>query len=438
MGLRPSRFFWSLIEKPPVTIPEMLQCANQYIAAKALMAGRSEDNKRPRMEQARGATSIREKGLLCQPNPLKATHKDCSKYCMFHRDYSHDTEDCRDLQNQIEELIRRSHLRRYLKELGEATPCPRGPVERQIDVIIGRPTTGSNSSTARKAYARDTMEKCPRPKFEPEITFGTEEVKRSHYDDALVISIRIANAQVKRVMVDTGSSTDVLCLNTFKKLGLTNEDFTPMNSALTGFIGDSISPLETTTLPVTIGEEPRAKTIMAIIMVVDLRSTYNIILGRPTLNKLKAVVSTYHRAIKFSTLARVGESRSDPRELRQCYLTAVTLLERSHPHQAPDPREECMTPMHLEPPEQLTEENADVFAWSSKEMPGIDLGVTQNHLHIHPEARLVKQKLRKFAPDRQKAISNEVDCLKEAGFITEVKYPRWLSNVVLIKKPNGS
>ncbi|XP_064957835.1 uncharacterized protein LOC135608727 [Musa acuminata AAA Group] len=195
MGFRPSRFFWSLFEKPSVTIPEMLQCANQYIAAKALMAGRSEDNKRPRTEQARGATSIWEKGLLCQPNPLKATHKDYSNYCMFHRDYSHDTEDCRNLQNQIEELIRRSHLRHYLKELGEATPRPRGPVE---------------SSTARKAYARDTMEKRPRPKFEPEITFGTEEVERSHHDDALVISIRIANARVKRVMVNIGSSTDVL------------------------------------------------------------------------------------------------------------------------------------------------------------------------------------------------------------------------------------
>ncbi|XP_009396934.1 uncharacterized protein LOC103981901 [Musa acuminata AAA Group] len=386
MGFRPLRFFWSLIEKPPVTIPEMLQCANQYIAAKALMAGRSEDNKRPRTEQARGATSmpptqphrrpdqpelllqrspplplntfcteiflqIREKGLLCQPNPLKATHKDYSKYCMFHQDYSHDTEDYRDLQNQIEELIRRSHLRRYLKELGEATPRPRGPVERQIDIIIGGPTTGGNSSMARKAYAHDTMEKCPRPKFEPEITFGTEEVERSHHDDALVISIRIANARVKRVMVNTGSSTDVLYLDTFKKLSLTNEDFTPMNSELTGFIGDSISPLGTTTLPFTIGEEPRAKTIMATFTIVDLRSTYNIILGRPTLNKLKAVVSTYHRTIKFPTLARVGESRSDTRESRQCYLTAVTLLERSRPHQAPDPCEECMIPTHLKPPE---------------------------------------------------------------------------------------
>ena len=50
----------------------------------------------------------------------------------------------------------------------------------------------------------------------------------------------------------------------------------------------------------------------------------------------------------------------------------------------------------------------------------------------------MKQKPRKFAPNQQKVISDEVDCLREAEFIAEVKYPRWLSNVVLVKKHNRS
>ncbi|XP_064992483.1 uncharacterized protein LOC135629216 [Musa acuminata AAA Group] len=162
-----------------------------------------------------------------------------------HRDYDHDTEDCHDLQNQIERLIQRGHLGCYLKEPREVTPHPRGLVERQIVVISGGPAAGGNSSVARKAYARSMVEKRLRPELKPKITFRAREVERSHHDDALVISIQIANARVKRVMVDTGSSADVLYFDAFKRLGLTEGDLTLMASTLTKFTGDSISPLGT-------------------------------------------------------------------------------------------------------------------------------------------------------------------------------------------------
>ena len=51
--------------------------------------------------------------------------------------------------------------------------------------------------------------------------------------------------------------------------------------------------------------------------------------------------------------------------------------------------------------------------------------------------RSVKQKKRSFAPERQKAIDEEVDKLLEAGFIRETTYPDWLANVVMVKKANG-
>lgn len=71
-------------------------------------------------------------------------------------------------------------------------------------------------------------------------------------------------------------------------------------------------------------------------------------------------------------------------------------------------------------------------------MPRIDLEVAQHQLNIFPEAHPVKQKPRKFALDRHKAISDEVDRLMEAGFITQVNYPQWPSNVILIRKFNES
>ena len=123
-----------------------------------------------------------------------------------------------------------------------------------------------------------------------------------------MIFIQVANARVKRVMVDIGSSADVLYFDAFKKLSLTEGDLTPMASTLTRFTGDSISLLGTTVIPITIGEEPRAKTILTTFMVVDLPSTYNVILGRPTLNKLKAVVSTTIEPSSFRPRQESGRS----------------------------------------------------------------------------------------------------------------------------------
>ncbi|XP_064994010.1 uncharacterized protein LOC135630770 [Musa acuminata AAA Group] len=98
-----------------------------------------------------------------------------------------------------------------------------------------------------------------------------------------------------------------------------------MSSALTGFTGESISPLGAITLPLTLGEVPRTKTVMATFLVVDLPTAYNAILGCPTLNKFRVVISTYHRTMKFPTYAGVREVSGSPRESRRCYLTAVSL-----------------------------------------------------------------------------------------------------------------
>ena len=70
-------------------------------------------------------------------------------------------------------------------------------------------------------------------------------------------------------------------------------------------------------------------------------------------------------------------------------------------------------------------------------MPGIDTEVMEHHLAIDPKHRSTKEKIQSHAPERQKAIAEEVDKLLKAGFIKEVNYPDWISNVVLVKKANG-
>ncbi|RWW32880.1 hypothetical protein GW17_00002429 [Ensete ventricosum] len=130
-------------------------------------------------------------------------------------------------------------------------------------------------------------------------------------------------------MIDTESSADILYLDTFQKLGVTNEDLTPMTSTLTGFTGDAIAPIGVVTLLMTFGQELRTKTLMVSFMVVELLATYNVIIGRPTLNKLMTVVSTCHRSMKFLTSVGTRKVKINPRESRRCYL-----VERPSPKKA--------------------------------------------------------------------------------------------------------
>ena len=86
---------------------------------------------------------------------------------------------------------------------------------------------------------------------------------------------------------------------------------------------------------------------------------------------------------------------------------------------------------------QFLRQNRDVFAWKQADMGGIDPAVITHRLNTSPSFKPVKQKRRSFAPERQKAINEEVGKLLQAGAIREVEYPKWLANVVLVKKANG-
>ncbi|RRT53838.1 hypothetical protein B296_00023737 [Ensete ventricosum] len=189
---------------------------------------------------------------------MRTRFEECDRECYycFHRNYGHDTKEFYDLKNQIENLIYRDHLDRYVRKPCEPSLRPKGPVERQIDIIVGGLATRGDNSSARKAYTRGEVQKRPKAQHNPKITFKSENEYPTH-DDALMISAHIANACVKRIMIDTRSSTDIPYFDAFQKLGMINRDLITMTSTLTGFTGDVIAPVSVATLPVTFGGEPR-------------------------------------------------------------------------------------------------------------------------------------------------------------------------------------
>ena len=77
------------------------------------------------------------------------------------------------------------------------------------------------------------------------------------------------------------------------------------------------------------------------------------------------------------------------------------------------------------------------FAWSHEDMTGIDSNIIVHKLQVDPDYPPVRQKRRKFAPDRNKVINEEIQKLINVGSVREVDYPDWLANVVVVKKKNG-
>uniref|UniRef100_A0A803QDK1 Uncharacterized protein n=1 Tax=Cannabis sativa TaxID=3483 RepID=A0A803QDK1_CANSA len=91
------------------------------------------------------------------------------------------------------------------------------------------------------------------------ITFMEEDVWGVHFphNDPLVIMIQIANTRVHQTLVDNGSSVDILYLATLKKMGPSLKDLKPCATPIYGFIRDSIQPLGTIELALTVGESPQ-------------------------------------------------------------------------------------------------------------------------------------------------------------------------------------
>jgi hypothetical protein len=71
-------------------------------------------------------------------------------------------------------------------------------------------------------------------------------------------------------------------------------------------------------------------------------------------------------------------------------------------------------------------------------MPGIPREVIEHKLDIDPSFKPIKQKERRYTPEKHEAIQQEVNILLEAGFIRPIYYPNWLAHPVLVEKPSGS
>ncbi|RDX85378.1 hypothetical protein CR513_33434, partial [Mucuna pruriens] len=225
------------------------------------------------------------------------------------------------------------------------------------------------------------------------IMFGEKDMRYDppRHDKPMVISVVVAEYKVERVLIDQGSSANILYWSTYMKMGLY------------GFAGEQVEIRGAVELETTFGEGNHARSTLVLYTVVDVEASYNIIMGRPTLNKLGAVVSTYHLCMKYPIGQDIGRANKSDVNILDLDLDPRCDDERKRPLPTKDLKEVNigLNPTHktkigtaLAQEEEshlisFLQENWDVFAWSLADMLGIDPDFICHHLSISPSFRSV-------------------------------------------------
>ena len=224
--------------------------------------------------------------------------------------------------------------------------------------------------------------------------------------------LMIEGFNTKRILVDNGSFADIIYLLAFQQLKLDPGRLRPFDSPLVSFNGDRVYPKDIVTLTVTIGTYPKQLTRQLDFLVVDCPSSYNVIIGRPMLNRWKSATFIYCLKVRFLTENGVDEVKRDQVLARECYQ-AVLAAKENHTWMIEKKKRdkvEALETVELAEGEatkttrigttlspkmktrlvQLLKENLDVFAWTHEDMPGISPKVIQHKLNVDPERKSVQ------------------------------------------------
>nr|GEV39818.1 reverse transcriptase domain-containing protein [Tanacetum cinerariifolium] len=357
-----------------------------------------------------------------QPPPPMVTpveKRGSNKFCDFHKDKGHSTDECMQLKKQIEELVRAGKLSHLIKEIKQG---------RDQSKTGKKETTGKDKPTTIymiQSWQRTTRQKVTQS-FErvKEITFPPLAAS-SGTEGPLVIEAEMGGHMIHRMYVDDGSSIEILYEHCFNRpWPKIKSHMVPATTSLTDFSGETIWPLGQLRLLVIIGDANNSTRALMNFMIVRSLSPYNGIIGRSGIRAIQAVPSTVHAMLKFP------EERTRPDNFKVSLHPDFPDQEVAIGGTLSDKRrtELCS----------LLKKNLDIFSWQPSDMTGVPRSVAEHRFNIREGYSPVRQKKRGQAPECAKAIQEVVQKLVEAGIMREVYYHDWLSNLVMVKKHDDS
>ncbi|KAJ8425244.1 LOW QUALITY PROTEIN: hypothetical protein Cgig2_015851 [Carnegiea gigantea] len=220
------------------------------------------------------------------------------KYCEFHEQHRHTTVECRELRKALHELVNKGQIDCFLKKgphflqkkRKPARPDPRDKEcsNELVATITGGYVEGLHLESLALRSPVLMAEQGSRVII-PKMVFGGGEdtLFTSLQNDPLVVKMKVASAIARRILIDTASSVDIITWDCLKKLKYLRREIIPLVHPVLGFRGQEVNPTGMIRLPLRFGDKTKAKNLEVDFLVVDVPTTYNIILERPTLHKAR-------------------------------------------------------------------------------------------------------------------------------------------------------
>ncbi|GJW92628.1 reverse transcriptase domain-containing protein [Tanacetum coccineum] len=372
-----------------------------------------------------------DKGKFKPPPPMTTPveKRNASKFCEFHGEVGHTTDECMHLKRQIEEMLKAGKLSHLIKELKQSNGKDQTKVAKKGEAAgKDKPLAILMVQTGRKiAKQRITQT------FSPETMISFPPLgEEDGTEGPMVIEAEVGGHLVHRMYVDGGASSEFLYEHCFNQLRpeIKNQ-MVLATTYLVGFSGEIIWPLGQVSLLVKIGDEEYSTSAWMNFMIVRSHSPYNGIIGRPGVRRIKAIPSTAHGMLKFLVTGGTVTLRSSRIIPLECAMISGPRTQQPVVDQGIE--EKIQVAIHPEYPEQtiaigstLTEEgrkklcgllrqNLDIFAWKPADMTGVPRHIAEHRLNVREGCFPVRQKKRGQASERNKAICEEVEKLVNAG-----------------------
>ncbi|XP_073129114.1 uncharacterized protein [Henckelia pumila] len=294
-GLRGGEFFRSLVKKPPLTYDELLSRAEKYVNLEdaqrqrrqegtsgskpnakvgAKAEGKTEGGRKrvaEEMNRVKGpypyvplSVSLEKEMQVCEDRRALVRPRNAEKgprlppsdkFCDFHQEYGHITNDCQRLGEEVQRIMYNDpRIRAELTRRANPPRQGRAPQWRnQINEV--RENQGDHQGRTPQNDQGDRVQQILSYPTDPNISFGREDLKDVvlHHNDPLLVTLTIANYDVARIFVDTGSSVNIIFKETLDQMKLEGFELDPITTELYGFTGHALQPLGQIVLPLSLG-----------------------------------------------------------------------------------------------------------------------------------------------------------------------------------------